>query len=324
MRARTGAPRVATFYRFGLGLSASASPTQIGDGNPRGLSLTQKASEGPTSQEDPGSDSQDADPLPTTAGWKERPDELRRHADKKLPRPLGAHKRGQTSQAAFCTPGPPPTHPLGSGALLTPSSGPPGAERGPPAPGRHARPGSRTPAGGDLCAPSPCAAPPPPSASQRPFVSPSPGTLVPEKFQEKNRRDRPKRRAQQSGQGRWDRAKAAQRPKVSPPRPQGRGERRGLREITRALDYYGVGEQLGFLISEAGALLEPRRTPKPPAPGCPPCVPRREVQTPRPPTPRPPFPASLHNFAKASASGHAPAPHFGEVGVKPPGTPWLW
>lgn len=175
MRARTGAPRVATFYCFGLGLLASASPTQIGDGNPRGLSLTQKASEGPTSQEDPGSDSQDADPLPTTAGWKERPDELRRHADKKLPRPLGAHKRGQTSQAAFCTPGPPPTHPLGSGALLTPSSGPPGAERGPPAPGRHARPVLAPPPAGISALPAPARPLPRPAPHKGPLSRRVPG-----------------------------------------------------------------------------------------------------------------------------------------------------
>lgn len=35
-------------------------------------------------------------------------------------------------------------------------------------------------------------------------------------------------------------------------------------------------QELVFLIPEAGALLKPQITPKPPAPRCPPCVPRSE------------------------------------------------
>lgn len=74
-----------------------------------------------------------------------------------------------------------------SSALLTPSSRPPGAECGPQGETRALV--LAPPPAGDLCARSPRAAPPPPSASQRPFVSLSPRTLVPEKFQEKNRRE---------------------------------------------------------------------------------------------------------------------------------------
>lgn len=84
----------------------------------------------------------------------------------------------------------------------------------------------------------PRAAPPPPRASQRPFVLPSPGTPVPEKFQEKHRRDRRKRRARRRGQGQRGRAKAARRPEVSPPGPRGRGGAPGAPwEFTSALDY---------------------------------------------------------------------------------------
>lgn len=128
------------------------------------------------------------------------------------------------AQATLCTPGPPPIHPIRS---PEPFPGPPESpsSRGTPALGP--RPGARTPASGDLRAPGPHAAPPASGASQRPFVPPSPGTLVPEKFQDKNRRERKKRRTRESGPGRWGRTETARQPKVSPPKPQGRGEHQG-------------------------------------------------------------------------------------------------
>ncbi|XP_017728854.1 PREDICTED: translation initiation factor IF-2-like [Rhinopithecus bieti] len=101
----------------------------------------------------------------------------------------------------------------------------------PPAPEEHQqvrgpRPGSGTPAGGDLRAPGPRApAPPPPGASQRPFVPPSPGTPVPEKFQEKNQRQaKSASSAERAGQG----LGSSSGPGVSPAKTPRKGEYRGL------------------------------------------------------------------------------------------------
>lgn len=146
---------------------------------------------------------------------------------------------------SLCTPGPPPTLPLGSPAPLPPWQrttwkkilaliGATRAERGPQPPGERARaprprPGPRTPAGGVFALRAPARAPPPPGASQRSFVPPSPGTPVPEKLQEK-KSERQKQPALQSEQGRWGRAKAAAAARGVPsetPRPR---EHRGLSE----------------------------------------------------------------------------------------------
>lgn len=71
---------------------------------------------------------------------------------------------------------------------------------------------------------APACAPPLPGASQRPFVPLSPGTPVPEKFRKKNQRHRQNRpaRPRSSGQGRWDRAKAATAAGGVPSKAEGR------------------------------------------------------------------------------------------------------
>lgn len=137
----------------------------------------------------------------------------------------GGAQKGM-AQAALCTPGPPPpllqdpgTPPSPTEHLLrenrSPHHGPLGGMRPQLLRGTHARPEAKTqssrPRGRDVCARRPACAPPLPCASQRPFVPPSPGTPVPEKFHEKNQRERQNRASapRSSGQDRWDRAKVA-------------------------------------------------------------------------------------------------------------------
>lgn len=148
------------------------------------------------------------------------------------------------ARRAFVSQGFPPTPPLGSWhhwrENLT-RSRPPGQNVAPAPRGTRARPQDKTqssrPHGHGCPRSRPASAPPLPGASQRPFVPPSPGTLVPEKFRKKNQRQEAKpasaaslERAGSVGQGQGGHCGGR-----SP--FQGVRENRGAREIARVSDY---------------------------------------------------------------------------------------
>ncbi len=82
-------------------------------------------------------------------------------------------------------------------------------------------PGSRAPGAGDVCAGCPECAPPRPALHKRPFVPPSPGTPVPEKFHEKNQREANTSLEPASLEKARTRATRPGRREVSLPRPRG-------------------------------------------------------------------------------------------------------
>lgn len=187
------------------------------------------------------SDSQAADLLPTTAGWTERPDELKRHTNKNN-RGLWGRTKG------LCTPGVPPILPLGS---PTPFSRRPRS-----LPGWNAAPssrGTRTPRGRDRgLAPPPegisaLSAPAPPLPRPAPHKGPLSCRVPGLWFLKSSRRKTEgtgKKKASAAewagsvGQGQGGAAAGGVPSKTSTPR----GASGARREITRALDCFGVGE----------------------------------------------------------------------------------